>query len=256
MKDYLNGRWRSLLAYNGLDGFDALWALELPWFEAPNQRRGGWSGVARCELHDAEGHRHAFFLKRQENHGTFSWRHPFKGMPTFEREFRLIRRYQAGSIPALTPAYYASRFTATGHRAILMTEALDGYRPLDEVVPGPKLPTAVRRNLLRTVALLTRKIHDCHIQHNCYYPKHVFVRIEPDQSVTAHAIDLEKSRWRPMKFLCTLRDLDTLNRYSLGWTMADRVRFFKYYLRMEHLTPYAKWLWRRLAAQALKKNHS
>lgn len=254
MKDYLNDQWRSLLAQNGLDGFAALWALELPWFEAPNQRRGGWSGVARCELHDAQGHPHVFFLKRQENHGTFSWRHPFRGIPTFEREFRLIRRYQSAAIPALTPAYYASRFTATGHRAILMTEALDGFSPLDAVLADTQLPVAVRHKLLRTVAQLTRAIHDSHIQHNCYYPKHIFVLIEPDQSVKAHAIDLEKSRWRPMKLFCALRDLDTLNRYASAWTRTDRLRFLKYYLRTDQLTPYAKWLWRRLAERALKKN--
>lgn len=253
MTGYVNAQWRGLLERHGLDSFDALWAIDLPWFEPPNQRRGGWSGVARLELQDGSGRPQAFFLKRQENHGTFSWRHPIRGIPTFEREFRLIRRYQAGRIPALTPVYYAARFTADGHRAILITEALDGYVPLDQI---GTIPPASRNNLLRAVARLTRRIHDAHIQHNCYYPKHIFIDIRPDQSVRANVIDLEKSRWHPLKVFCRLRDLDTLNRYAAGWSTRERIRFLKCYLRITRLTPYAKWLWRRLAAQTLKKNRS
>ena len=55
MQDFVNERWRSILAYNKLSDFDALWKLEAEWFEPPNQRRGGWSGVSRCELMLSEG---------------------------------------------------------------------------------------------------------------------------------------------------------------------------------------------------------
>lgn len=210
MTDFANDTWRAVLARNGLDGFDALWNLEVPWFEPPNRRRGGWSGVARCELEDAAGQRRGVFLKRQENHKTFSWRHPFKGIPTFLREFRLIRRYRAGGVPTLDPVYFA-------------------------------------------VADLTRRMHACRIQHNCYYPKHVFVRVGPDGAVEARVIDLEKSRWRPLAVFCALRDLDTLNRHAPGWSRAERLYFLKAYLRRDRLTPYGKWLWHKLAARAAKR---
>jgi hypothetical protein len=248
MKDFLSGTWQAVLSHNRLASFESLWSLDLPWFEPCNQRRGGWSGVARCELKDVQGRLHVAFLKRQENHNTFSWQHPLRGIPTFVREFRLIRRYQSAGIPALEPAYFAVR----GNRAILMTEALEDYVPLDTLDSG-KLSRHDRCGLLAAVANLTRKMHDAHLQHNCYYPKHVFVKVGVGGTVDAHVIDLEKSRWRPGRLLCALRDLDTLNRYAQGWSRADRMRFLKYYLLIDRMTPHAKLLWRRLAARAVKK---
>jgi hypothetical protein len=88
MKDFVNERWRTILARNGLTDFDALWDLKADWFEAPNHRRGGWSGVSRCELDRPEGGKVAVFLKRQENHKARIWSHPVHGAPTFLREFR------------------------------------------------------------------------------------------------------------------------------------------------------------------------
>jgi len=259
MTDFANDAWRAVLVRNGLDGFDALWNLEAPWFEPPNRRRGGWSGVARCELEDAAGQRRGVFLKRQENHKTFSWRHPFKGIPTFLREFRLILRYRAGGVPTLDPVYFAMRPTDAGHRAILMTVALDGFVPLDAYVAGGQASRpapAERRRVLAAVADLTRRMHACRIQHNCYYPKHVFVRVGPDGAVEARVIDLEKSRWRPLAVVCALRDLDTLNRHAPGWSRAERLYFLKAYLRRDRLTPYGKWLWRKLAARAAAKRRA
>ena len=55
MKDYLADDWQRIFEFNGLRSFDDFWKLEAQWFEEPNQRRGGWSGVARCELKRPEG---------------------------------------------------------------------------------------------------------------------------------------------------------------------------------------------------------
>ena len=38
MKDFSNERWRTILAFNGLNDFDAVWKHEAAWFEEPNQR--------------------------------------------------------------------------------------------------------------------------------------------------------------------------------------------------------------------------
>ncbi len=260
MSDFLNPAWRAPLTANGLDSFDVLWNLQAPWFDEPNHARGGWSGVARIEIGSAAGMEHGFFLKRQENYRIFSWRHPVRGIPTLLREFRLILRYRAAGIATVDPVYFAMRFTAKGHRAILITVALDGFAPLDAYVAG--WPTqgrpapAERRRVLTAVADLTRRIHDRHIQHNCYYPKHIFVRVGADGDVEARVIDLEKSRWRPARIFCAQRDLDTLNRHSPDWSRTDRLRFLKTYLGIAHLTPYGKWLWRRLAARAARKTRA
>jgi hypothetical protein len=257
MKDFLRREWSEILSLNGLNDFDTLWNLDAPWFEPPNQRRGGWSGVSRCEVAAPSGEKLGLFLKRQENHKTFSWRHPIKGIPTFLREFQRITQYQACEIPALEPVYFAMRTTGNGHRAILMTEELSGFSSLENHVQGwlksGAPPSKLRRNIVAAIARSTRRIHECRIQHNCYYPKHIFVRVNPDASADVRVIDLEKSRWRPFSLFCTLRDLDTLNRHSPNWSRGDRLRFFKIYLRTERLTPYARWLWRRLAVRSISK---
>lgn len=258
MKDFVNERWRPILAHNGLTDFNALWDLEAEWFEEPNHRRGGWSGVARCELDLPEGGKRAIFLKRQQNHGTFSWRHPLRGMPTFQREFKHIMHYRECGVPTLEPVYFAMRTIGKDQRAILVTEELAGFLSMEERAQGwleggvPARP--IRLRFLRAVAGLLAQMHAKGIQHNCFFPKHVFTRQNPDGSVEARIIDLEKSRWRPAKTLSARRDLYSLTRQSLYWSRTDRLWFFKAYLGIGRLTPYAKWLWRDVESRSMKKD--
>lgn len=258
MKDHLDERWLSILAHNGLTDFNALWNLEAEWFEPPNRRRGGWSGVARHELALPEGGSRAIFLKRQENHGTFSWQHPIGGVPTFLREFSKIQHYRACGVPTLEPVYFAMQRTKGGHRAILATAELEGFCSMEDLVRGwlrdGAPPRAVRQRYLNAVADLLASMHAHGIQHNCFFPKHVFTRLAPDGSIEARIIDLEKSRWRPSRTICARRDLYSLIRQSLMWGRTDRLWFFKRYLGINRLTPYAKWLWRSLEARAFAKN--
>ena len=258
MPDYINPSWQSILKQNRLADFDALWELQAGWFEEPNQRRGGWSGVSRVELPADDSGVRAIFLKRQENHKTFSWRHPFRGIPTFLREFRHIMHYRACSVPTLEPVFFGTQLVGQDHRAILATAELGGFAPLEAHLlqwrQEGKPPSAVRRNILEAVANLARCMHENHIQHNCFYPKHVFIRIAANNCVEARVIDLEKSRWRPLRIHCTLRDLDTLNRHSRGLGQRDRLHFLKTYLQANHLTPNVRKLWQRLADKAAHKH--
>lgn len=257
MRDYVDPSWLPLLQHNGLASFDALWDLQAEWFEPPNQRRGGWSGVARVEIATDGTEPAVIFLKRQENHKTFSWRHPLRGIPTFLREFRHIMHYRACGVPTLEPVFFGMRQAGKGHRAILATVGLTGFEPLEDILrhwQEARRPTlALRRNLMKAVAQLARSMHDHHIQHNCLYPKHIFVRIAPDEAVEARVIDLEKSRWRPLRRHCTLRDLDTLNRHATGLNRCDRLCFLKTYLQTDQPTPELRRLWRTLAAKAVHK---
>ena len=245
------------MAYNGLTDFDALWRLEAKWFEEPNFRRGGWSGVSRCELALPQGGARAVFLKRQENHRARLWSHPIKGAPTFLREYRHIVHYQKCGVDTLVPVYFAMRKVGNDHRAILITEELSGFVSMEDRVQSWRKegtpPRAVRLSILDKIAKLLRNMHAHGIQHNCFFPKHVFVRINPDNSVDARIIDLEKSRWRPSKTVCAIRDLYTLNYHSLCWSRSDRLWFLKAYLDIPKLTTYAKWLWRTVASRSLRK---
>lgn len=257
MQDYLSHAWQPILERNHLANFDALWNLQAGWFEEPNQRRGGWSGVSRIEIPSNETGISAIFLKRQENHTTFSWRHPIRGIPTFLREFRHLMHYRACAIPTLEPVYFGIRQTGEGSRAILATAELTGFSPLEthlrqwQEQGNPS--RQIRRNIAEAVANLARVMHVHHIQHNCFYPKHVFVRIAPDTSAEVRVIDLEKSRWRPLQRHCTLRDLDTLNRHSPSLGRADKLRFLKAYLCSDRLSPEVKSLWHKLARKAADK---
>ena len=198
MKDFINDRWRPILVHNGLSDFGALWQLKADWFEAPNHRRGGWSGVSRCELALPGGGTRAIFLKRQENHKARLWTHPLRGAPTFLREFRHIQHYRACGIPTLEPVYFAMHKVGKDERAILVTEELTGFVSMEDRVlrwlkdGAPARPMRLR--MLQAVAALLRDMHAHGIQHNCYFPKHVFTRINDDGSVDARVIDLEKSR--------------------------------------------------------------
>ncbi|MBK7355699.1 lipopolysaccharide kinase InaA family protein [Propionivibrio sp.] len=257
MKVFINERWRSILTHNGLSDFDALWKLEADWFEEPNFRRGGWSGVSRCELNLPEGGKCAIFLKRQENHRARLWTHPIHGAPTFLREFRHIIHYRKCGVPTLEPVYFAMRKVGKDHRAILVTEELTGFVSMEDRVQtwlkegAP--PRAVRLGMLAEISKLLRTMHEHGIQHNCFFPKHVFARINPDKSVDVRVIDLEKSRWRPSKTVCAIRDLYTLNYHSLCWSRTDRLWFFKSYLELTRLTSFAKWLWRTVTARSVRK---
>jgi hypothetical protein len=257
MKDFINERWCSVLSHNNLQDFDALWQLEAKWFEEPNRRRGGWSGVARCELALPDGGTSAIFLKRQENHNALTLTRPVRGLPTFYREFRQIMRYRDAGIPTLEPVYFSMHREGKDHRAILITEELAGFIAMEDLVKDwlkhGAPPRKTRLRYLDAIATLMRNMHDQGIQHNCFFPKHLFTRVSADGNVEVRIIDLEKSRWRPSRTISALRDLYTLNHDSLCWSRSDRLWFFKVYLQIDHLTPYAKWLWRRIEKRSIRK---
>lgn len=258
MKDFVNDRWRSILDHNGLRDFEALWKLDAVWFEAPNQRRGGWSGVSRCELNLPQGGKAAIFLKRQENHGTRTLSHPLSGVPTFLREFKRIMMYRDNAIPTLEPVYFGMRGRGKKQRAILATEELTGFVSLEDLTRqwgrGNVPPRVERRPIIEAVADLLKKMHAHGIRHGCFFPKHVFVRVFPDKTVEARVIDLEKSRRRPLRVMCALRDLYSLSHYSSpAWSRTDRLWFFKRYLGISRFDGYAKWLVSGVAAYAARK---
>ncbi len=257
MKDYLTEQWRALLLHNNLDSFDRLWAVDAVWVEPPNERRGGWSGVSRCELDLPEGGKVGVFLKRQENHITRTMLHPF-GIPTFVREIHNILLFKRAAVPALEPVYFAVRKNSGDLRAILCTVALDGYLPLEALVDKwtkEGWPARSRcRQLMRAVADVLTRMHDHKIQHNCFYPKHIFV-CDHEEQIKVRLIDLEKAKVVLMRRFATCRDLYTLNRHSPRWSRTDRLRFLLLYLGVKRLDHHAKALWRQIARRTRRKGH-
>lgn len=258
MDDFIAAGWDSVLNASGLGGFESLWALEAEWFEPPNHRRGGWSGVARIELPGLDGRLTGLFLKRQENHTRRTFRHPLHGEPTFAGEIRNILAMQRAQVPSMEPVYYAQRKRDGKWCVILMTRELLGYRPLDVLTDdwyaagwGDSRQTRLR-TISECAAVLSR-LHRAGYVHNAMHPKHLFLRVEEHERVEARLIDLEKMRRKPGLTRRTLRDLDSLNRRSRHWSRADRLRFLKAYLGVGHLGADGRRLWYRLARRYLEK---
>jgi hypothetical protein len=251
MPELVTEQWRGIMASNGLAGFDALWALQADWFEPPNRRRGGWSGVSRYRLRRPDGSSVGVFVKRQEDHGYRTLLHPLRGLPTFVRELANIQRYRRCGVPTLEPVYCAWRLHQGRQQAILVTEELAGYRSLLEIERDWQQqgwpPRAERLPVLYAVADLVRRMHACRLQHNCLYPKHVFLR-RGQAGWQARVIDLEKTKRPWCRRLAQVRDLSTLSRYSAGWSRSERLRFFLRYLGQPRLTLPAK----RLARKVLR----
>lgn len=246
--------WQGLLQHNGLDSFTALWQLDLPWFEPPNRARGGWSGVCRLELKRPDGGQVAVFLKRQENYRTRTVRHPLRGEATLAREWRNLCRFQAQGVPVPPPIAYAAAQTEGRLQALLLTEALDDFLPLTELLtqwPASWPETATRLQLADDLACVVRQMHARGLQHNCLYPKHIFVK-PAAAGFLVRLIDLEKARWTLLGIRTTIRDLDQLNRHTRTCTDAERTQFCQRYFEHWPLQ-LSRWVLRRIMARSLRK---
>ncbi len=220
MKPRWQPGWREILGSNGLGDFASLWQLDAGWVEPPNLRRGGMSGVMRHAVNLPDGQAAVLFIKRQENHVYRTFTHPWRGAPTLRREFRALSRCQRHAVPAVAPVYYAESRARGSQRAILITRALDGYRPLDALLQDWKaLDTAQREAIIAAVARAARALHAARLQHNCLYPKHIFVRLAGD-AASACLIDLEKAKHRPAG-IASRHDLDSLRRRATAWSEAE-----------------------------------
>jgi hypothetical protein len=250
MQTYWQQQLKPLFAASGLGSFDKLWQLRTDWFEAPNVRRGGWSGVVKYTL-EADSGPVTMFIKRQENHISRTWLHPFKGIPTFQKEYNNILRLIRHDIPTLDLVY----FGVDDQRAILVTRALEGYSSLEELDIAT-LSRAEKNALIMKMAAIVRDMHRHHYQHNCLYPKHIFVRKEgPEWDV--RIIDLEKMKRTPLVSQARDRDLSTLYRHARDdWPLKDRLRFFRDYMGENRLSAGSKAIWRRLTRKIRSKRHS
>ncbi len=234
MRDYCPEEWQIILQHNGLDSFDALWQVQAEWFEPPNQRRGGWSGVVRIELQLLDGGSVGIFLKRQENHTRRTLRHPFSGESTINGEIKNILALQQAQVPTLEPVFYGERKVDGKRRAILVTRELDGFCSLDQLMEqwldqGWGQSVHTRKLLIKVLACDVRRMHEHHLVHNALHPKHVFVRLVEGGDPEVCLIDLEKMRYTLTARQAGNRDLDSLNRRTRVWTRGARLTFLKYY---------------------------
>jgi len=253
--EYFEENWQSPLKHNHLAHFNALWTLDAEWFEEPNIRRGGWSGVVKVPLQQVEIEDDPvfIFIKRQENHLSRTWRHPLSGIATFQKEYDNIQRYHRYQIPTLELVYFGTRSYNGKRQAIIATKELVGYHPLDALLPNSGLSWQRRQALLKTIAKVLCHMHQHHIQHNSLYPKHIFAKaIDDDWDI--RIIDLEKAKRRLFKNTAILRDLSTLRRHTQNWTAREQVTFFKAYVDEVKLSAKSKKLWYQIHDRIVHKS--
>lgn len=221
---------KQLLEHNNLATFEQLWTLKTPWFEEPNYRRNGWSGVVKYALVNKKGETVRVFIKRQENHNCKTLMHPVKGIPTFRREFINIKNLNDKQVPCLTTLYYAERNIDKKAQAILITLSLEGYQSLEEFCANDINKDHPQRQAIMTLAgQVIRKMHDAHFRHNCLYPKHLFVKND-EKTIDIRFIDLEKLKWLPFYSQIRHKELSQIIRHSAPMTYNDmKTLLFGYY---------------------------
>ena len=227
---YLDPLLAPALAAHGLDQFQALWNREIAWFEEPNQRRGGWSGVGRLVLQRESAEPLVLFVKKQQNHGRRTWRHLWRGEPTFRREFKRLHQLAVAGVPAPHVVAYAEATLSGQQCAILVTENLHDFIDLETLLPTlQQWPRTEKNDTLRQLAQQVRRFHDLGLVHRALYPKHLFVRGKAGQAEVA-LIDLEKTRDSTCAASRMLFDLSALQRHTPVLTRSQRLLFFKHYL--------------------------
>ncbi len=213
--------FKQLLEQNNLASFDKIWDLETDWFEAPNYRRNGWSGVIKYPLLDGLGKTTWVFIKRQENHNHKTILHPFKGIPTFRREYHNIRQLNKKNISTLSALYYHERIANAKDQSVLITLSLEGYQSFSDFCADKDNDSIPQRSDIMALAgALIRKLHDAHYRHNCLYAKHLFVKKEAN-NIDVRLIDLEKLKWLPFYSQIRRNDLSRIIRRGEPMSFAD-----------------------------------
>jgi hypothetical protein len=226
---------RDVLARHGLDSFEALWCYDTSDGTDIADRDKGWKKVIRIDLEDANGESQSFYLKRQNHQLVRSLRHPL-GEPTFAREFRAIQQFAHLGIPALETAFFAQRSDQGHMHAILLTRALDIYKPLTYWFDRwGALAWRDRQDLILAAAALVRALHNAERMHNNLYPRHIFLKLD-DDGAGARLIDLVETRPAWMGERDKIRDLRSLLRRSPLASRSQKLRFLLSYMGKQRLT--------------------
>lgn len=192
--------------------FDCWLAEPGEWVEAPNERRGGMSGVQRVRSGDGR----LLYRKQQVDHGYRDWRHPL-GEPTVLREERALRAFAALGVRVPQLLFCATR-RRYGHRqGLLVTAALEGFASLEDCYARDehlRWDPALQARIFRQLGEMLARLHRARWQHGCLYPKHIFVRVDTDGRVELALLDLEKSRRRFSARRAAQHDLRQLRRHS------------------------------------------
>lgn len=195
---------------NHNENFTYWWNKQGEWVEAPNERRGGFSGVIKTLNKQGE----ILYIKKQEGHIYHSLLYPF-GQATIRREYNAYLAFNKAKVRTPQVIYCGQ----LGKKAILVTKALANFISFEEWLSNARqanTKAATISAVLDSIANMLVQLHKNHLQHNCIYSKHIFVNVLERQKVTVHTalLDLEKSRKRLTAKQAALHDTPQIRRHS------------------------------------------
>jgi len=232
--------WQSILAFNHLDTFHALWQTAIDLVDNPNQQGKGCSVVGTKLLQLPNGNQQLVYIKKQQHYMVRRWWNGWwRKLFACEAEFYACNSYHAVNIATLTPIYFEKSMEQGDSCAILITLALDNYTDINTWRDTTKPSIKKRYFIIRQVAQLIKNLHDKGWMHYSLYPKHIFIR---ENEVCL--IDLEKTRRFLWRWQAIKRDLSTLYRRAIDWSNKDAWCFLLAYCGGDKRT--ARGLWNKL----------
>jgi len=220
--------------------------------------------VCHFSLSDGEKKK-AFFLKRHRNP---PWRDQIRdflrngrGLSGGRREWENTWKIRELGIQTIDPVGFGERRRWGWEvESFLISEELDGACRLTEFLPRcftPPLDPSLlsrKRDLVRSLALLARRMHEGGLFHRDFYLGHLFVKTKEGGQIELYLMDLQRvimSRWREERW--RIKDLASLDFSApAGWfTATDRLRFYKQYRGIRRLSR----IDRPLIGRILKKSH-
>jgi tRNA A-37 threonylcarbamoyl transferase component Bud32 len=152
-------------------------------------------------------------------------------------EFRSITAFHRAGIATMTPVAAGKRRCAfLGTESFLVTKAIAESQRLDHLFNrASDLPAEEKRDLVKRVALLVKKMHACGFNHRDLYLCHILLDRQGQLFlVDLHRVDHRQKvpeRWK-------VKDIAALNYSAPGpvITRTDRLRFLKAYLGKNRLS--------------------
>lgn len=242
-KYWISQKWEPLLVRAGLADLKSVASREFDWFEEPNKRRGGRSGVCRIVLNpdSPANDQRAVFLKIQKN---YSYRAPnklFRRQLTFLREFEATR--QAADILPYTPEIllFGSWKSGPDAGAVLITKELNTWISFSDLMQGinclvpPDKSTLLK--ILEAIAETSRRLNNAGWVHMGFSAKHIFVRPGPESSFEICVVDFEKCRKHFRPGYRTLKDCSHFMRHTPRLSDEHKRHYLKSYFQTRSFSP-------------------
>ena len=251
-KTVLSPDWRDLLRASRLDSVDGAYAVTLGQVIT----RSSSTEVRRITLGTEEERQRVIFLKkywvtRPSQLWSGMLRGTFFGRSKARREFENLAMLRRWGMDAPEPVAYGEERQARWLlRSYLISAGVPEPMPLDIFVrdrlpprSGPD-PTGIRRNLVESLARVTRRLHEHRFVHHDYFWRNIILSGECFDHFWL--IDAHKGRrWRIRERQARATDLAALDAPAIPYfRRAERLRFFLAYCGRPRLDKDARQLLR------------